>query len=343
MTAFIKQLTKFTLVLLLFFGVFTLSYWYFDPFKVLHRCDTFYHSNQPNHVTLNNDYVAIETFLMNHPTYNYNSFIIGNSRSRFYEIKTWRKYIQSDKCFHFDASSESLFGISKKMDFLHEQRVDIRHALIILDYSTLAQTRNSKGYLFIKHPLLSGQNKYNFQLDFFRIYGSFTFLSAFADFKISGNMKEYMKISGLETTPMEYDVKCNEMRLTTFENMIKNDAATYYNAKRMTRFQPRDTVQQFSPKVIGIEQIALLNKIKNIFSHHATHYKIVISPLFDQIKLHPKDIQCLKTIFGETQVYDFSGINAITSDYHNYYENSHYRPLVADSIMAIVYADTLRQ
>lgn len=342
MTIFIKQLAKFTSVLFIFLSVFALSYWYFDPFKVLRTYDTFYHSSQPNHVTLNNDYVAIETFLMNHPTYNYNSFIIGNSRSRFYEIKTWRKYIQSDKCFHFDASSESLFGISKKMEFLHERNVNINNVLILLDYSTLVQTHNSKGYLFIKHPLLSGQNKYDFQLDFFKIYSSFTFLSAFMDFKISENMKEYMKISGLETTPMAYDLKHNEMTLTIFENMIKNDATTYYNTKRMTRFQPRDTVQHLSPEVIKTEQIALLDKIKSIFNHHNTRYKIVISPLFDQIKLHPKDLECLKTIFEETQVYDFSGINSMTSDYHNYYENSHYRPLVADSVMAIIYADTLR-
>ena len=40
---------------------------------------------------------------------------------------------------------------------------------------------------------------------------------------------------------------------------------------------------------------------------------------------------------GKQNVFDFSGINFITNDYHNYYENSHYRPHVADYIMKEIY------
>lgn len=337
MTRFIKQLMQFLLILCIPFGGLCLTYIYYDPFKVVYKYPSFYAPNQSKYISLNHDYCAVETFLTNYPTYTYNSFILGNSRSRFYEIETWRQYIHSDKCFHFDAAAESLFGICKKMAFLHDQKVDILNTLIVLDYSVLNATHNSEGYLFMKHPLLSGENKSIFQWKCFKAYSSFTFLSAFIDFKLSGNISEYMKISGFDDTPITYNLQYNETKWATFDALIKTDATQYYTAKRMHLFNQRDTIPPFSPEVIKKDQLMLLNKMSTILKEHNTHYKIIINPLFDQLKLNKKDVDVLKTIFGAETVYDFSGINAFTSDYHNYYENSHYRPFIADSILRRIY------
>jgi hypothetical protein len=323
MKRFIKQLIGFVLILLIPPAVIAITYLYYDPFQVIYKYKSFFVSGKPRYVTLNYDYVAIETFLNNYPTYKYDSFIIGNSRTRFYEIDTWRKYINSDKCFHFDASAESLYGICKKMEFLHEKHVKITNALIILDHNTLLGINNSNGHLFISHPLLSGQN------DFLRHY---------LDFKISGSIKEYMKKGHLlDDTPIDYDLKYNEMKVKIFEDIIKADPSKYYNEKRMKHFYQRDTIQQFSPEIIKREQIVMLNIIKKILKEHSTNFKIIISPLYDQLKLNKKDVEVLISIFGTENVYDFSGINFITSDYHNYYDNGHYRPIVADSILNMIY------
>ena len=63
----------------------------------------------------------------------------------------------------------------------------------------------------------------------------------------------------------------------------------------------------------------------------------MISPLYNKMKLHNEDLEYLKKVFGETNVFDFSGINKFTNDYRNYYESSHYRPHVAREILKIVY------
>lgn len=42
-------------------------------------------------------------------------------------------------------------------------------------------------------------------------------------------------------------------------------------------------------------------------------------------------------LFGENNIYDFPGVNSITEDYHNYYEDSHYRPCVARFILQTIY------
>ncbi|MEI6695970.1 MAG: hypothetical protein WCO13_07865 [Bacteroidota bacterium] len=338
MKNFLKHLMSFSFIALIPVLIVFIAFFYLDPFKVVYKYKTFYISGQPRYVTLNYDYVAMETFLYNYPTYKYNSFIIGNSRSRFYEMDKWSKLIHSDKCFHFDASVESLYGICKKIEFLDQQHVEISNVMLVIDYSTLIETVNSNGHLVVKHPLLSGQSKIGFEFVFMKAFCSIKFLFAYLDFKLSGKIKPYM-ITGtlLDDIPVDYNLKFNEMKLNVFEDSIKIDPSKYYNEKRMKVFYPRDSIQKFYPEVIKAEQIVLLNRIKAIFKKHSTNYKIIISPMYDQMKLCNKDLVNLRNVFGTENIYDFSGINHITSDYHNFYEASHYRPHVANQMMDSIY------
>jgi hypothetical protein len=81
----------------------------------------------------------------------------------------------------------------------------------------------------------------------------------------------------------------------------------------------------------------MLLEIADIFKKNKTNYKLVINPLYDQVKLNQQDLDILIKLFGKENVHDFSGINFITNDYHNYYENPHYRPHIADYIMGEIY------
>ena len=77
--------------------------------------------------------------------------------------------------------------------------------------------------------------------------------------------------------------------------------------------------------------------MRDILVKNHTNFKIVISPLYDQRKLNPQDLSRLNEIFGPGHIYDFSGKNSFTGDYHNYYETSHYRLPVTDSIISMIY------
>jgi hypothetical protein len=68
-----------------------------------------------------------------------------------------------------------------------------------------------------------------------------------------------------------------------------------------------------------------------------TEYFIVISPLYNQIKMNALDVVKLQQIFSEQRVYDFSGVNRFTEDYTHYYERSHYRPFVAAMVLDSIY------
>ncbi len=337
---FLGKLALFSLPFLFFVGF----YFYLDPFKVVKHYDSYYHSGRPNYISLNKDYISTENWVNHHAQYDYDSYIFGNSRSMFYEIGSWKNYIgaDSEKCYHFDASGESIYGIAGKFRFLAAQKAKIRNVLIVMDAGALNKADNSAGHLFLKDPLISGQNRLAFQTDMLKDFFDFDFLRALLDFKLSGKIKDYMKKDFLlDDKPFFYDYVTNEVRMDHYEEMIRKDTASYYGP-REDIFYPRDsTVQSVSDAVIRQPQLALLDTIHRILLEDQASYRIVISPLYDQKKINPADLRILRNIFGEKNVFDFSGINAITNNKYNYYEVSHYRPHIAKKIMRIIYGDTL--
>lgn len=328
------------------FIVLLIVYLLADPFKVIRDYRSFYKSGYPAYIGLNRDYVSTTTFDNYYSKNNYNSFILGDSRSVFYEINDWKQYLDnSDNCFHFDASGENLYGIYKKVKYLDSKVPSINNVLLILNYGTLSGIKPGKGHLFIISPQLeNGKNLFEFHLEFLRAFLNPRFLFAFVDFNLFGQIRNYMKSGHLFADgPFFYELSSNEIRYEHYEAMINKDESTYYGPRKHI-FYKRTGKIKYSPICIHDKQKMYLEEIKNIFSKHKTNYKIIISPLYDQIGLNQDDIKYLCEIFGTKNVFDFSGINEITSNYKNYYEDSHYRPHIARKIMKEIYKNNyLRQ
>jgi hypothetical protein len=313
------------------------TYFYFDPFKVLYKYDSYFESGKPSYVTLNKGFVSVENFLHNYTKYKYDSIIFGSSRSMFYPVADWKKYINATECFHFDAAVESLYGVYKKFELLHKNRMPLKNALIIVDSDLLSQAVGAEGYLLKQHPLLTSESPLSFQLRFLKTYLNKTFFIAFLDFKLSGKLRPYMtKYNILDDRPLNYDVVTNEVTFVYFENMINKNKDDYY-VPRKNLFYLRDTTQKYSDPVIGKEQEKQLQYIKSQLNENNTSYRVVISPLYDQKKINPKDYHILCQIFGTDRVFDFSGINNLTSSKYNYYDNSHLRPNLSKWVLKHIY------
>ena len=80
-----------------------------------------------------------------------------------------------------------------------------------------------------------------------------------------------------------------------------------------------------------------MRTIRDVLQRQRTDFRIVVSPLYDQIKLHPQDLARLQEIFGVDRVFDYSGVNAITSDRHYFLEPFHYRTLAGRRILSEIY------
>ena len=121
------------------------------------------------------------------------------------------------------------------------------------------------------------------------------------------------------------------------ELKITRDSIAYYKSC-INKFYKRPATQTFAKKRITKKKEGYLYKIFAIFKKHQTNYKIVIAPLYDQVKLNPEDLTILDQIFGTENVYDYSGINAITNNVYNYNSDViHYRKKVGNLIYKEIY------
>ncbi len=309
-----------------------------DPFKVLYSYESYYEKAGPE---VDRDYVGTVMFDRQHEEYGYNSFIFGNSRSIYYQVDSWNKYLsdnEGNSYFHYDASSETLYALAKKVEYIDKNGCRLKNALLIVDSSLLAQAEPSTTHLSYPSPQITGGSVLSFQMAFFQAFCAPKFIYALIDFRLSGTVKEYMERDHLiSENKISYDPKTNEIIEVGYDAELQ--AGTYYTPDRIAVFDGWASPGEIALPVIGDAQLELLKSIRRIFKRHHTDCKIVVSPLFDQIKLNPKDLRILQSVFGEENVADFSGTNSITTDYRNYYEWSHYRPFVADSIMSRIYSE----
>jgi hypothetical protein len=309
-----------------------------DPFKVIHEYSNYRPFGQALTVPLNQGMVSTSVFKQNQGSAHYNAFIFGSSRSMFYQASDWKRHLPSDaRVFHFDASSETIEGIAHKLDYVVKSGCKVHHALVVIDGNTFESKQLFNEHLFMEDPrLVRYRNLVEFQSAHWMAFLDRGFFKAYADYRITGQAKPYMSAKGvLDNRPFVYDSISNELRYEYFEALIAS--GEYYTEDRMKPFYKRDGKFRFASPVITAESEVLLTAMAKQFSSMQTEYFIVISPLYNQIKMNASDVIKLKQIFGEQRVYDFSGVNRFTKDYSHYYERSHYRPFVAAMVLDSIY------
>lgn len=323
-----KTFIRSVLLFLIPFILMAVLYLILDPFKVMYHYEAFYptHSRLPN--PLNRDYISTTIFDNRYKTEKYDSFIFGNSRSEFFEISDWKQHIpRQSSCYHFVAAGETLFGMYKKFQYVDKKGVIMKNAIIVLDNSLLSYDRSKPGSLFIISPqLVDYSNWLDFQATFLKAAFSPKFIAMFIESKFSDRYTLYRT----------HDLITNEFYFFENERLIKENK--YYTPERMSVFYTRAKIPSYSPPAIKASQARFLTEMAAILKKHRTQYKIIINPLYNQIKISRKDLDFIKRTFGEKNVSDYSGINKFTEDYRNYYEDSHFRPVVARQIMSEIYS-----
>ncbi len=333
-------MNKFILKLLLFIIPFItalLSLIYIDTFRLFRSYDSYY---KDNIVTLNRGLVTARTYSKYRDKEKYNSFIFGSSRSLAFKCQEWVKYLKNDATpFHFDGSGDGIYAVSKKVQFIEEQGDSIKNALLIIDRDFLISTKNNEGHIFILPPEISKESKLIYYFTFFRAQIYFKFLIAYIDYSMFKTQRDYM---GVLLRTDEYPHKINDINCDmwySYDVHIKKDSLKYYNQLiDKGVFYNRPILKHDSCDITNPE-ISQLKQIKELFIRHNTKYIIVISPVYDMIHMEKEQLKLLYQIFGEENVYNFSGKNKFTEHISNYYDESHYKPPVANEILKIIYSD----
>lgn len=332
MKVFLKNGASFLIFGFIPLIILTLGYFYYDPFKVL----KVYSDYSFPHVVSNKDYISTEMFLKNNPKQQYNSFIFGSSRTVAFTPSSWSHFLpKGAKPFVFDAAKESIYGIYTKLKFMESSNIKIDNALLLFcrDVS-FDNDHNSEGHLFIKHPKTSGESPTAFQFEFYKAYLNPKFLFCFYDYTFTKNYKSYMK-GYIEYRKISLNALTNETHIIDQEQEITQNPEAYYTTRARV-FYERTGEKTDSIQRINKKERFMLREIKRILEQNKTNYKVILSPLYEQIKFNPTDFQELHTLFNG-RLYDFSGQNTFTNSKTNYYESSHYRPKIGDQILKIIY------
>ena len=314
--------------------ILLIGYFYFDPFKIFKQYNDY--SYNPPCLALNRDYVSTTMFQRNREKYHYNSFIFGTSRTMGFKPSTRKKYLpESASPFSFDAGIESIFGIYTKIKYLDTTHAPIDNVLLLFDRdATFQVTDNYTKYLFIKHPDVTGESKIAYQWSFLKSYYSPIFLLNYYSYKLTGQYQDWMQEVILNYN-MTYDTITNETNMVSAETLITKNEKEFYDLRKEGFFERKGETTD-SVNHITETGIFFLNEIKRILEKHKTNYKIILTPIYDQIKFSGADQKIIAGLFGN-HVYDFTGKNQFTDPITNFYEIKHFRPQVGDSILNIIY------
>jgi hypothetical protein len=330
MRKLVLKIILLALPILLLIGLFFVA----DPFRIVH---TYADYSRSMFVIPNRDFVSTQMYRKNADTQGYDAFVFGSSRTIAFKTKSWRKKLPTTaKPFVFDASGESIFGIYTKIAYLDKTHAPLNHCLLIFCTDcTFARETDHTEHLGIKHPAVAGTSWLRFYGIFLRDFLDNRFLKNYIQFLITKTYVPSMK-GFIEIKKSTFDPITNDEWLVDQEKELQQDPKGYYEARKAVFYPRKQAIRPAKPQITD-KQRRMLVEMAAIFRKHQTDFKIVISPLYDQIRLNASDLATLQTIFGPNRVYDFSGKNAWTEDRRNYYESSHYRPFIGDSILNILY------
>ena len=317
-------------IVLVFSPCIIMLAWYIidDPFRMYWPNEDLYEVGQRK-ICTNDAYRGIRWMNQFNDSMHYNSFITGSSRSDFYYVDEWKMYLGEDaSCFHFNQSGDNLLGTLQRTQYLYKRFDKIDNILFIMDAEFLEDMKPHKGHLF-RQPWQVTE-----EWDFFAY--NWECIRAFYTIEYQ---RKYWNIDIEEARlPYYYIPEYNEVHKDGAEALLDSDPKAYYaTLEGFYRLYERNYTDSVANPVIKKEQREALEQLHTLLIKGNTDYRIVISPLYDQIALNPADVRILQDIFEEDKVFDFSGVNEYTNEVTNYYEVSHYRPKLCNQILKIIY------
>ena len=316
-----------------------------DPFKAVYAYPAQEYFPDPDkfpaRISINKGVATLSAFEQNMQSGDTcNSFIFGSSISIYYDINHWKEKLRNPnkvKAMHFDSSSESIYSLRRKIDFLDSKLAEISNALIVLDPIIMANEENELPYA-IDSPKLHPHDplfKLRYLYTFFRASTNADFFKNWLPYKIDGKVHRNAHNSLFEPQPIKYEYKQNQESLSEFDTIILSNPELYYT--KFPLLESPDSIT-FSKPILTPDKLDAFRAICSVFKRHNTAVKVIIGPNRRKIALNPTDKDSLIAIFGSSNVSDFSATLAYKLECDTLlYDNTHYRPSFASELLDLAY------
>lgn len=313
------------------------AYLVLDPFKVL-RAHSDYYSDG---IGKNKGVVTLRTFDEGNPVWHYDSFIIGSSVSCHYPVEEWKKYLPEGAVpFHLDSSNQTIHCTRLYVEYLDTHAYAIRDVLWVLSpfILELRQEEQPQGCAIPPALLPSDVDKALFQYDYFRIFATEGFLKAYLPWLLTGRKTD--DVSGrmrvFELQPVVYDPQTNEERLPEWDAAIASDREAFY-AEHTILTPPSDAPYRMAPESLSDADKEDLRAIASILKRHNARLKIIMAPELSLTVPNRADTEFFSALFGDNYVDLTREFRSELQEPANFYDNTHYRPVLAAKFMRRAY------
>ena len=318
MGRFLRRIAFLLLVPLLLLAA---VYFVTDPYKTLRPFSLTYFDST------NRDYLSSELYVLNSAEHEYDSFIFGSSRGCGINTYHWLKYLpEGSSQFLFQAWSETLTGIDQKISYIDEHQGNLKNAIILIDIpGSFSRTQLSTKALAIKDPRFSRQPRW--------IYHAIQFYNFIQ--KPSQWVRAVKGYIHPQTPFVGFDVVTNDWKNSNrerdLESIPERDSLGNLNRNAKAALfkdyvnNPNAVIPAGKDLIDG-SILSVLTHIREVFQRQKTDYRIIITPgyCYKYPAISSRDLSILKSVFGENNVYDFSGRLDITSDYNSFSDPNHF-------------------
>ena len=301
---------------LLGFSLLAIFNYSVDPFNIFHT------QVLKENLQSNERFNKIEYLEKNHQ--NFNGYMIGSSRIGTTAPKEIEAYIPNSKFYNMTMNGATLYDYKMHLRYMIEQNYAIETIYLQLDVDTMNYYGHSEAdYLSKLHPYVEEKS-----LAFYY----FEYLSGFfpmnAKMKIEHNLNPVSEVDHLLDTGIWTNNHAEEKMQKDCKAYTDNIKEFHTDYRRLLKYSKRNETLR------DIKEIVSLCKTKHIklYTFVMPHNK----KMMDSFVLEDY-LDYLNDIGNMTDFYDFSGYNAVTNNHCNYYELSHYRPLVGKLIAARIF------
>lgn len=324
------------IAILLFVPLLLLAAVYFvtDPYKTLRPFSLTYFDST------NRDYLSSELFVMNYPEQAYDSYVFGSSRGGGINTYHWKKYLpEGSRQFLFQAWSETIAGVEQKVSYIDKHQGEIRNALILIDIpGSFAKPQLPTQALSIKDPRFSGQPSWVYQAILL-----FDFLQKPSEWfrAVKSRLYPHRPVIVFDVVSNDWD-KGNrniDVDVIPLQDSLKNLSRTARAAFFKNYVDNPAVVLPASESLIDDSMMESMRHIREVFRRHETGFRIIVTPgyCYQFPSISSRDLDILKSIFGEDTVFDFSGRLDLTSDYNNFSDPNHFSPRIGWQMIEEIY------
>lgn len=313
-----KWLQSFGLFVLLNFTILVTFNYLIDPFNIFH---TKFLKHQ---FQMNERFVKVEFLEKNHN--NFNGYLFGSSRIGTTLPSSIEHYIPHSKLYNFTLSSANLYDYLIHLRYFIKAKYPMKTLYLQLDIDNMMYYgQNPDDYLSKAHPYTLKKSLALYYVQY--LTGFFPFNS---EGKINKNLNHTEGVSyHLNNGTWSEDNKEIEL-LTNCQNYV--ESVEEFHAKHTP-------VLKYTKAKENIE--ALTEIINLCKTNHIQLYLFTTPHNQNMMDTFYKDdyLNYLKDIVQISSFYDFSGYNSVSTNNCNYYETSHYRPLVGKLIAGRIFKD----